>query len=350
MSSRWPRGFGNFVSVPRRRTLALVLACAVAAACGNGDRAVAHGAAPARVVAVTRWDTLWSVGGARDSTLLNPFLLSATDSLVYVYDGGARRLVALSAATGAPVWRFGRQGSGPGEFRGVRDIKRAGDGGVLVLDPRNNRITHLDRGGAVVSRIPLDQVGHAEQMAPLPDGRMVLLTMSPESAFAVVGADGRVQRRFSLPWAGFAKLDPIARQGFVAATGGTWVYGFSVGDGWYAFNGDRPAHFVGRYAEHTDFPKMETTTEGDRSITHMEEYNACSGCSLSISGKTLVVHFGGYGNAPKRTLDRFDVSTGKYVDSYQLPIEAKAVEATGDHVYVLAEDPYPVLMALRPRR
>jgi hypothetical protein len=258
--------------------------------------------------------------------------------------------VALSAETGALVWRYGRRGAGPDEFGGVRDIKRAGDGGVYVLDPRNNRITRLDSTGAVASRIPLDEIGHAEQIAPFPDGRVVLLTMSPESAFALVGPNGRIQRRFSLPWAGFAKLDPIARQGFIAVEGRRWVYGFSAGDGWFVFDGDHPASFVGRYAEHTDFPRLETREEGGRAVTRMREYNACSGCSLSLSGRTLWVQFGGYGDAPKRTLDRFDVGTGKYLDSYRLPIEAKAVEIAGDRIYVLAEDPYPILLALRPRR
>jgi hypothetical protein len=337
----------------RREALCLAVAagCSLAAACDHGEAARwdRGGHPQRRNFLVERWDTLWSVGGPRDSTLLNPFLLSASDSALYVYDGAARRVVALSAADGRVLWRYGRQGAGPDEFGGVRDLKRADDGGVFVLDPRNNRVTELDRRGAVTARVPLDAVGHTEQMAPLADGQMVLLTMLPDSAFAVVDRGGRVTRHFTLPWAGFARLDPLARQGFIAAQHGRWVYGFSMGDGWFPFSGPRPGGFVGRYVEHTDFPKVETQSAGGKSVTQMGGYNACSACSLSLWGSTLYVHFGGYGDAPKRTLDRYDVATGRYLGSDRLPIEATAVEGAGDRVYVLAEDPYPILLALKPR-
>src|SRR5215216_6224220 len=145
------------------------------------------------------WDTLWTIGGTQgDSLLLNPFLLSASDSAVYLYDAGARRVLAFRATDGTLAWSFGRQGAGPDEFRGVRDLK-ADDHGVYVLDPRNNRIVRLGRDGSVGARVPLSQVGHAEQVAPLGNGEMVVLTMSAESAFAVIDEAGKVRGRFSLP-------------------------------------------------------------------------------------------------------------------------------------------------------
>jgi hypothetical protein len=346
MRWNWPKAFAR----PECFALA-VAACCAAAACdrGHGEAGWNRAARPQhRNFVVQRWDTLWVVGGPRDSTLLNPFLLSAADSAVYVYDGAARRVVALAAADGHVLWRYGRRGAGPDEFGGVRDLKRADDGGVFVLDPRNNRVTQLDRAGAVQARIPLDAVGHAEQMAPLPNGDVVLLTMLPDSAFAVVDRSGRVTRHFTVPWPGFARLDPLARQGYIAAQHGRWVYGFSMGDGWFPFNGATPAGFTGRYVEHTDFPKVETHSQGNQTVTEMAEYNACSACSISIWNSTLYVHFGGYGDAPKRTVDRYDLASGRYLGSDRLPIEAKAVEGAGDRVYVLAENPYPVLLALKP--
>jgi hypothetical protein len=346
---RWnsPRAFAR----PERIALAAAALCALAAGCdrGSGEAPPKGQALPQhRTFAVQRWDTLWSVGGPGDSTLLNPYLLSAAEGAVYVYDGAARRVVALSPADGHVLWRYGRQGAGPDEFRGVRDLKRAEDGGVFVLDPRNNRLTELDPRGAVEARIPLEAVGHAEQVAPLPGGQVVLLTMLPDSAFAVVDRSGKVMRHFTVPWPGFARLDPLARQGFIAAQHGHWVYGFSMGDGWFPFNGASPAGFTGRYVEHTDFPRVETHSQGDQTVTQMAEYNACSACSISIWGSTLYVHFGGYGDAPKRTVDRYDLASGRYLGSDRLPIEATAVEGAGDRVYVLAENPYPILLALKP--
>jgi hypothetical protein len=157
-----------------------------------------------------------------------------------------------------------------------------------------------------------------------------------------------VTRRFAVPWPGFARLDPLARQGFIAAQHGRWVYGFSMGDGWFPFDGLTPGRFAGRYVEHTDFPKVETHAQGSQTVTQMAEYNACSACSISLWNATLYVHFGGYGDAPRRTVDRYDLASGRYLGSDRLPIEATAVEGAGDRIYVLAENPYPVLLVLKP--
>ena len=333
----------------KRSILAL---CAAIAACEPAGQAETlphsgRGSQLERTFAVAEWDTVWQVGGdAQDSTLFNPFLVAASEEVVYLYDAGVQRLTALSAADGSIRWTFGRAGGGPNELRGVRDIKALPGGGVAILDPRNNRIVELDAAGAVRRRIPLESVGHAEQLVPVANDRFVLLTMSPDSAFAVLDGDGRVTGRMSLPWAGFAKLDPIARQGYLAGKGGQWVFGFSFGDGWFAFDDVSPRGFAGRYLEHTEFPELETTGQG---ATQMVEYNACSACSIAVSDSLLFVHFGGYGNTPRAVVDRFRIADGEYRGSYQLPLRATVVEVDRDRVYALAEDPYPVLLALRPR-
>jgi hypothetical protein len=327
---------------------AVVGCCAVASAChGAENSGREHGSTHRRFV-VERWDTLWVVGGPRDSTLLNPFLLAASNSLVFVYDGGARRVVALSARDGTVAWRYGRAGSGPDEFRSVRDLKATGDGGVAVLDPRNNRITVLDRRGMVRRRIPLDQVGHSEQMAPLGRDKFVLLTMLSDSPFVVVDTGGRVLRHASFPWPEYARLDPLARQGVIAADGGpTWVFGFSMGDGWIWFDDVSPRSDLTHYVERTEFPTVENRQNGEQASSRIAAYQVCSGCSLSISNSTLYVHFGG-SEAPKRIVDRYDLGSRQYMGSEGLPLEATVVEGAGDRRYVLGENPFPILLALKP--
>lgn len=301
---------------------------------------------PRREVVAEAWDTLWAVGGsASDTLLLNPYLVAASDSGVYLFDGGNHSVLALGGE-GDVRWRFGREGSGPDEFRGARDLKTGSDGGVLVLDPRNGRIIRLDAAGGVRARIPLGGVGHAEQLAVLDSGRIVLLTMDPSRAFAIVDTIGTVRERFSLPWAGFAALDQIARQGLIVPSGGGgWIFGFSMGDGWFTFNGSKPVGSA-RYVEHTDFPEVKTTSAG---ATQMAEYNACSACSASVSDSTLYVHFGGYGPHPESVIDLYHVNGRRYVGSFILPVKATAIATAGDRIYALRDDPYPMLLALRPR-
>ncbi len=323
---------------------------AAAAACRGSEGGGRHPGAQQRKIAVERWDTLWMVGGPRDSTLLNPFLLAASDSLVFVYDGAARRVVAISTRDGSVAWRFGRMGSGPDEFRGVRDLKVVRGLGVAVLDPRNNRITVLDARGGVRARVPLDRVGHAEQLAPLSGGRFVLLTMAADTPFVVVDRAGRALRHTKMPWPGYARLDPLARQGLIAADGArTWAFGFSMGDGWVRYDGVSPASGLIRYVEHTEFPRVENQQEGGQFSSRIAAYQACSACSMYIEGATLHVHFGGHDD-PRRIADLYDLATGRYLSSERLPVEATAVEGTPGRRYVLAADPFPILLALKPAR
>jgi len=334
---------------------AAVLAClAASAACGpRGDSArqptLWKDTHQRRQFITQHWDTLWTVGGSeQDSLLLRPYLLSAAEGAVYVFDAAAKRVVAFGD-DGKLRWTLGSNGAGPSEFRGARDLKASPEG-IFVLDPRNNRIARLGADGTWRGAVPLTAAGHAEQMAPLDGSGFVLLTMNPDSAFVEVDSSGSVLRRFSLPWEGFSRLDALARQGYIAAENGQWVFGFSIGDGWFAYDRARPSGEPRAYVEHTEFPEVAKEQAPQGASTKLTEYNACSACSMSMDGNTLNVHFGGYTGAPgKRYLDRFNVRSGKYLGSYVLPASAQVVEVEGDRVYVLAEDPYPILLALRPR-
>jgi len=299
-----------------------------------------------RAMIATEWDTLWTSGGAtRDTLLLNPYLISASQNGVYVFDGGASRLIAFRP-DGSVGWTFGRSGAGPDEFGGVRDLKVGADGELFVLDPRNARIVRLDAMGTVRARIPLSAVGHAEQLAAIDRERMVLFTMDQQRAFALVDTTGAVRERFSLPWVAFDALHPIARQGLmVPGRGGEWIFGFSIGDGWFSFDGSAPAGSA-RYIEHTEFPEIRTTPEGG---SRMAEYSACSACSAGVSDSTLYIHFGGYTRHRQSVVDLYSLNDRTYRGSYLLPIKATMISTAGDRIYALRDDPYPMLFALRPR-
>jgi hypothetical protein len=300
-------------------------------------------------VLANQWDTLWSVGGnAPDTTLLRPFLLASNGDGVFVYDGVAKRVTAYGA-DGVVRWRFGRPGKGPDEFDKVRDMRGSRGGGVDLLDPRNNRILRLRSDGTVQARIPLSAIGHAEQMVPLGDTAFILLAEHPDSAFVVMDTLGSLRSRFSVAWAGFRRLEPLARQGSMATSGERWVLAFSFGDGWFAHRGVHPEQFLGRFVEHTSFPRVKAVSTALGTATQMEEYDACSACSVSIAGSTLYVHFGGYTPVAQRVVDLYDLNGGTYRGSWVLPSVATVVDVFDDRVYALAENPYPELLVLRPK-
>ena len=317
---------------------------------GHGEELWSDSPPSGRSVLVSAWDTLWSVGGtSADTTLLRPFLLSSSPGRIYVYDGMAKRVTAYGA-DGSVQWRFGRAGKGPDEFDKVRDMRVSSDGGVDLLDPRNNRITRLRANGTVRDRIPLTQAGYADQMLPIGHDAFVLLTARPDVPFITIDATGAVRDSVSVPWNGFYRLEPLARQGLVAASGERWVFAFSFGDGWFPYRGLQSSGTPGRFVEHTAFPAVQAVPAQGGMAKQLKEYNACSACSVSLSGSTLYVHFGGYSDLAQRVVDLYDVEGGGYRGSWVLPSVARSIEVAGDRVYVLVEDPFPALLALSPRR
>ncbi|HEU4457419.1 MAG TPA: hypothetical protein VFR81_30395 [Longimicrobium sp.] len=325
----------------------------LAAACGTDEGGAHEGAGGReRRVTVSAWDTTWTVGGsAGDSLLLNPFLIAAGDSAVYVFDGGASRLLAFEADRGGLRWKAGRGGGGPLEFRRVRDLKLAADGSPVLLDIGNRRLTRVSPTGVLAGETSLPAIGYADQMALLADGRTVLLTDHPDSAFAVVDGRGRLVERFAHPWSGFAALHPLVRQGSLASSpDGAWAFGFSLGSGWMAFRGSRGVGALKPYVERAEFPEVVEKAEGNAVTTQLASYAPCSACSVTMDGADFYAHFGGVTPRRRRLLDRYDRQTGEYRESYLLPVEATAVSVAGGTVYALIEEPYPTLLALRPRR
>src|SRR5690242_14788140 len=63
-------------------------------------------------------------GSERDTALLDPYIIAAFGNRVYVVEGD--QLVKAYDTLSRPLWTSGRNGSGPGEFRDIRDVKVAG--------------------------------------------------------------------------------------------------------------------------------------------------------------------------------------------------------------------------------
>jgi hypothetical protein len=317
----------------------------------SGDGADADAPKERRVVA-SRWDTLWVAGGGlQDSVLLQPWRVAASHDRVYVYDGAAARVVAFSVRDGSVAWMAGRKGSGPGEFKRVRDVEVGPEGRPMLLDVGNARIVTLDGRGAVYRETRLQNVGYADQFAPLADGRTVLLTEHPDSALAVADTSGRIVQRLVVPWSEFAQLHPLVRQGTLASTAqGRWAFGFALGDGWFGFSGTRPAGGRRRYIEPADFPTVVEKREGGTVTTQLASYTPCSACSMAMDGTDLYVLFGGRTENRHAVLDRYDLRSGSYRESLLLPVKTSEAALAGGIVFILVDEPFPALLALRPRR
>lgn len=335
-------------SMPRRhafRSLVGLLApllVLVAWACGEGASAPAEamwsGPQPPgeRTLVERRWSERWVVGGPGDPLLARPRHLTALDSSVVWWDDYDHAVLAVSR-DGQLLWRFGREGEGPGEFLDVADVAVTGEG-LFLLDSDLGRITRLSPDGRLLGELRLPE-GYWRGLAPQPDGSVILAGVDDEHPFVRVDSAGEVLERVGPPWAGFRRLPLIQRQGSVVAHGdGRWAYAFLVGNGWMPFHGTESLAYLGRSIEHTDFPDMVVVGTRSERITKLTTRPNCSVCSGWLAGDTLAVLFGGGDTLANRVIDRYAWSDGRYLDSVVLPAPALGVAEVERGLVVVLED------------
>lgn len=120
------------------------------------------GAAPvARAQTPAPWRLVeeWRVGGEVDG----PYSFVDVRGLGLLPDGGVVLVdykdeqVHFLDANGKAVRTVGRKGAGPGEFRAANGLAVSPAGTVIVNDPNNNRFTILSGNGDLLRTIPISQ-------------------------------------------------------------------------------------------------------------------------------------------------------------------------------------------------
>lgn len=130
------------------------------------------------------------------------------------------RLVVLSPQLTVQA-RIGRRGSGPGEFRELRAVRRGADGSVLALDRALRRLYRYGWVGDSLrlqqsTPLPLDPY----DVVPLADGTVWILGPHAGARLHRIGADGRVlESRWPQPGSGStAVAEQLAQDGWLQRT------------------------------------------------------------------------------------------------------------------------------------
>lgn len=290
------------------------------------------------------WERAWSIGTGEDVLLASPRHLTVVDSILVWWDDYDHRIFAVGT-DGVPRWSFGGEGEGPDEFRSVGDVGVDADGTILALDSDNGRITRLSPHGRRIGHIRLPE-GYWRSLAPQPDGSLILAGVDAGRPFTRIDGDGTIKESHPAPWDGFRQLSLIQRQGkIIAGRDGRWAYMFLVGNGWFSFRGDVPLGYLGRFIEHTDFPEMVVvSTRADR-ISKLVERPSCSACAGWLTGDTLRVLFGGYGEHRHQVVDRYAWADGTYLGSVLLPRPARDVVVLDELTVVLEAGMVPEIVA-----
>lgn len=332
-----------------------LLACSSLLACGvPTDRPSQEDVPRAeRVVHDVRWDTLAHVrSGIADTVLYSVLSPAAGEDGFFVVDPYGTR-VARFAWDGSLRGYIGRRGGGPGEFGNVRDLDVDDLGTLWTLDVENVRVSGFDRDGTLVEEVPLSR---------LPASPPSFGVNHDGSAFHFVVSDEEL-----VPWkverSGAASSGPaivvddadgafsMALQGKIARTdtAGGWVYALSMGDGFFPMRGVTSAGPRIRYPEFVPFPgiqrtvtvegKMTTTTTG---LTERRE----SAISADTHDGVLYLVFAGESEDAGRLLERYDLTTGSYIDSVRLP-RPGYVAVWEDRIVLVANNPEPEVLVLR---
>ena len=335
---------------PRRRLTTILarsgIVAAALASCARGD------AGTAQRTGLQALEPLFVVeGGHADSVLLHPRVLRAGGDMLYVLDIG-RSAVEAFDRDGRLLWLVGRRGSGPGEFRNVSSMEVGPEGTLWLLDRANARLTGVRRDGSVHLELALDeQLLANHRLLPIDADHVGLLQMDDPVLTVVHMSTGTVVARHNHPWPEYGRHHPIAADFLPVRDAGAGIVALAFGFGLgfivtdYAFDGAGQLH---PYIEAMPLPSVRVERTGAREMSTITGPPAVRGAAGGNG--LLYLLFTGSTSRAGRLLDRYDLRSARYLDSWVLPRPANGLAVLGDTVYTLELDSLPRLAAyLLPR-
>lgn len=326
--------------------ISLVAACTSGPQSQKGPWADESTTSLKRTVMTAEWDTMAMRGGDAEIAFGDLWLSAADSSMLVVWDNQTQEVHAFDHDL-RPLWRFGRKGDGPGEFRQGRSIAFTPAGEILIFDVATQRVTFLTRDGELRTTVVIED--RLDQVVPWTDGKLLGTAPSRKgSPFVVMQNDGQVLTSLDVPWDGWADLHPLLRSGYIASdpTAATAAFIMIHGDGWFAV-GDQPeTSYLGRYVEHQEMPSVI-----EKPDLRLIVGGTIAGQAVNVRDGMVTIQYEGESPEAGRWLDQYRLSDGSYAGSLLLPGWAKGFSGAPDGGYfVIFNDPSPTIMRLRPKR
>jgi len=275
-------------------------------------------------------------------------ILVAERGRYYLYDYGDHKIKTYTLQ-GVPLWEYGRDGHGPGEFANPTDLAVAPDRSLWISDPPNGRITVLDSMGALKATIPQTLITFRAQ--PLPNGEYWV--WHPTQTFVELGdTSGKSFQQIPSP-RDLEDIDQWVRELFLVDIGnGGLAVIFKWSSNFYLIRGSghmvtgvegvlkRP--FPKGTARQVKTPIGKITRLGpDPRAEQVAKGGAFCNGSLTILAADIV-------DAPS-VVDDYNATTGEYLGSRILPQEVSDIDcdASGNVLVGLIRDPSPAIIAWR---
>ncbi len=301
------------------------------------------------------WDTVWTRSGSlSDTVLLQPLLLLAFDSTVYVAEYGNMVVLALDAATGSVRWTAGRRGSGPREF--MRPVLfRALDGMLAVADAPNQRISTVRADGSFASEARVELPSSVRSACQLSADVLLAGAVGRHSALLRFSPQDSSPRKVQAPWlADLDQLPTVLGQfhltqvspslcAFVPLLGPSDLRVF-----------DEQMQVVARVPARERLSPATADTQvlaGGVIRTTIGRDAVFGWADVAIVGESAFVVFEGSSKERLRLIDEFSLPDFAYVGTHLAPYRIKAATGFAQSLTLLMEDEegYPRITQLRRR-
>ena len=283
--------------------------------------------------------------GQRDDSLARPLLLAAYNDRIFYFDYGDSRLNAIDMR-GRLLWRAGRRGRGPNEWANPTSIVATREGGVVVVDGSSSRFTRVDADGAFV---------HSVTTPSIP---MRIARGSGTSFIAFGALNGRPNAQLldsafstiqTLEWSGWPdSAMGLAAQVRVASGFSGNVAAVSIATGrifplrpGMSFDsgvdgiGGRPLP-----------PRVPLAGDNGLVVAGIPAGTKPAIRDAAIVGELLFVVPAGE-DFDGRTLDIYDVKSGKYRASIRVPVPLHVVSGTSADLVAVSLAEFPAIIRLR---
>ncbi|MCE2901191.1 MAG: hypothetical protein ACK6DP_16635 [Gemmatimonas sp.] len=309
------------------------------------------------------WRRLWVVGvDSTADTFVEPRRVVANREVVTVLDLGSREVRAFDPNTGAARFTLLPKGVGPGEFR-KPSLIAATQTGVAVLDQAASRLTAYTSRGVPAWDAPVPNAFDIGGLC-IPDPRRFMLQYRRrDSSLVEFDTSGRHLRVHRIPWTAPRPAEVgFAHEAHVSgpSASGRCLVAPIFGREWASVAtaaGQRD--FVHAYREAGSEPVMKTSEKIlDRSWDKVivETTNTTDKPPIAqgalVHRDTAIVYAWRTQQFPYRTLDYYEITTGRYLFSRKLPflVQSLAIGDDGTFFATIITEKEQALIAMRPER
>lgn len=276
---------------------------------------------------------VFSLASRDEAPLFGPLQLRVDEQEdLFVLDAGELKIKRFTP-DGRFIESYGNgKGQGPGEFLSITDFAVGPDGRVWTADLSNGRLSIFAPGGKLERTVKMEAPPY--RLALSSDGFFLMFALLKDSLFGRFNSQGRLQQAFGR-YLVDQQWNSMVLDGVIAPDGaGGFVYAASYAGLIAAYGADGAPRFIAETIDRPELPKI-VRTKG-RMWVDREAPRTAYNVTVDSGGIHLLgVLTSGVRNVPR--LDTYDLATGRYLYSRELPETCARAHLVRGHLYTVRE-------------